>query len=152
MIFTSGLSELSSRKGIWTLGKWGKVITRPGCWTVGALVCAISVPPANAATKIVKLIFLMIGFITLIVNLSLVGCLVFQEDFCCVPMLTVFKKKVKQEIVDCVFTARNPGNGFDDRGESLPACAKIHLQSTGKRTRESCEITKIEAFVPNASR
>jgi len=45
----------------------------------------------------------------------LFGCLVFQEDFCCVPMLTVFKKKVKQEIPDSVLTAGNSGMGLRKR-------------------------------------
>jgi len=77
LAFTSGLSELSSRKGIWTLGKWGRIVTRPGCWTVRALVCAISVPHASAAATIVKLIFLMVWFILLLIS-PLFGCLVFS--------------------------------------------------------------------------
>jgi len=47
------------------------------------LVCAISVPHANAATTIVKLIFLLVWFILLLI--SLLVCLVvwcFQQDFC----------------------------------------------------------------------
>src|ERR1044071_6952638 len=83
--FTSGLSELSSRKGIWTLGKWGRVIIRPGCWTVGALVCAISVPPANAATTIVKLIFWLVGV---------------REDFCFGSILIDLKTKGQAEIAE----------------------------------------------------
>src|SRR5437762_4764926 len=97
-IFTSGLSLLSSRKGIWTLGKWGRVITRPGCWTVRDLFCAISGPHANAATTIVKLIFLIVWFITLVVNLSF-GCCLFgvREDFFFRPILIDLKTKCQVE-------------------------------------------------------
>jgi hypothetical protein len=68
---------------------------------------------------------------------------VFQEDFCCAPMLTILKIKVKHKIPDLCFDRQKSWDRVDDRGESLPACAKIRLQSIGDRTAKNWPVCSL---------